>query len=501
MAWGLVELDIPPGVYRAGTRRQSKGRWDDQLFIRWSEGVMAPEGGWAARTTSAITGMGRCALVFVSNALERWITVACQSKLYACTSSETSMHDITPVGLVAGAADATAAGGYGSGPYGAGLYGTPRISLTGAIQDATIPSLDTFGQDLVANWPQDGKIYYWQRNTAVVAATLTNAPTGCCGVLVTPEKHVVALGAGGDARTIAWSDQEAATVWTPASTNQAGDIALATQGRIMCGRRLRDITLVWTDLDVHGMSYLGQPYIFSVARLGENCGIISRGAVAVSDTRAMWMSLNGFYMYDGYVQPVVCDVYDQIFGDINMTQRSKFTAHHRGRFNEVHFLYVSSQSTEIDRRAVFNYKEAHWRVHDISGMDATRLCGVDSSLMDNPILVGSDGILYDHETGFAYDGLTPYATAVGFSLGAGDHITRVRRVIPDGRTQGEVQLTFYARSAPEGATTTFGPYQEEDFMPVRFSGREIDMKVEFTTVSANSRWGIPRLEVIQGGKR
>lgn len=494
-------MTAPPGIYRAGTRRQSKGRWYDQLFMRWNEGVLSPEGGWAARTTSAITGSGRNGLVFVSNALERWIIVACQSKLYACTSSETSMHDITPAGLVADSADATAAGGYGSGPYGAGTYGTPRVSLTGAIQDATIASLDTFGQDLVACWPQDGYIYYWQRNTAVVAAVLTNAPTGCCGVAVTPERFVLALGAGGDARTLAWSDQEASTTWTPTATNQAGDVALATQGRLMCARRLRDVTLVWTDLDVHALTYRGLPFVYGVSRLGENCGIVSRAAVAVSDTRAMWMSLNGFYQYDGYVQPVVCDVYDQIFGDINMTQRSKFTAHHRGRFNEVHFLYASALSTEIDRRAVYNYKEEHWRVHDLSGMTATRLCGIDASPMDNPILVGSDGILYDHETGYDYDGLSPYATMVGFEIGAGDNIARVRRVIPDGRTQGQVQLTFYTRSSPEGATTTFGPYAEDNFMPVRFSGREIDMKVEFVTASSESRWGVPRLEVIQGGKR
>ena len=45
--------------------------------------------------------------------------------------------------------------------------------------------------------------------------------------------------------------------WTPATTNEAGDILLQTSGQIMQGIRTRGQTLIITDVDAHSMRYLG----------------------------------------------------------------------------------------------------------------------------------------------------------------------------------------------------------------------------------------------------
>ena len=75
-----------------------------------------------------------------------------------------------------------------------------------------------------------------------VAEPLTNAPINNKGIVVTEERFIFALGAGGNSRKVQWCDKENNTQWTPAVTNEAGDIELATSGQIMCGVRTRGVT-------------------------------------------------------------------------------------------------------------------------------------------------------------------------------------------------------------------------------------------------------------------
>ena len=78
---------------------------------------------------------------------------------------------------------------------------------------------------------KDGKIYEWQL-TQELCTSSANAPTGNKGLVVTEERFVFALGAGGNPRKVQWCDQENNTSWTPSATNQAGDFELQTVGQI-----------------------------------------------------------------------------------------------------------------------------------------------------------------------------------------------------------------------------------------------------------------------------
>ena len=54
-------------------------------------------------------------------------------------------------------------------------------------------------------------------NTGVpdtIATQIPNSPTGCQGLVVSNERHLIALGSSGDPRRIAWSDREDNTTWT-----------------------------------------------------------------------------------------------------------------------------------------------------------------------------------------------------------------------------------------------------------------------------------------------
>src|SRR5690606_11662406 len=112
---------------------------------------------------------------------------------------------------------------------------------------------------LVACMDGDGDIWEWQINTGNPAAQVSNAPTGCTGLIVTQERFLFALGAGGDPRKVQWCDQEDNTTWTPAATNQAGSFILETNGEIRCGIKQPNETLILTSTDLWSARYLGAP--------------------------------------------------------------------------------------------------------------------------------------------------------------------------------------------------------------------------------------------------
>ena len=158
--------------------------------------------------------------------------------------------------------------------------GVTAVADINALRDnfAGIWSMDNFGDDLLACNSAEGTIWMWDvsnseggscdddvsghttealcvashankwtrtateydnsTQTASNAFQLLNSPISNVGVLVTPERHVMAFAADGDKKTIAWSHQENATEWAPTITNTAGDLTLQTKGRIIGGTKL-----------------------------------------------------------------------------------------------------------------------------------------------------------------------------------------------------------------------------------------------------------------------
>lgn len=491
----LIPLAIPPGVFRNGTELQSTGRWYDANLVRWTEGAMEPVGGWEARPIAALTGKARSLLTWKTNGNVRLMAIGTSSKLYAVTQSNT-LVDITPTGFTAGSDDASTGAGYGIGTYGGGYYGTPRPD-SGSVTPATTWSLDTWGEYLVGCSTSDGKLYEWQLDyaTPTKAQQILNSPTNCIGTLVTAERSMFALGADGDGRKVAWSDLEDNTVWTAASTNLAGSQILQTSGRIITAKRVRGQNLILTDIDAHVGTYVGQPFVYQFEIAGRACGAASANCVAVLDNMAVWMGQKGFHMYDGYVKPLPCEVYDYVFNNINTNQLSKVYAVNNAQYNEVWWFYPSAASNENDSYVVWDYVENHWTIGNLA-----RTAGTDRSVFRNPIMIGTDGIIYDHEVGLNYGGLSPYAESGPFQIGQGDQILYVNEMIPDERNQGSVNATFKTRYYPNGAETTHGPYSLTNPTSVRFNGRQIKMRVTTTTPS-DWRVGVQRLNGVAGGRR
>jgi hypothetical protein len=457
---------------------------------------MSPIGGWERRGTGVVVGKCRGLLTWKTNTNVRFAAIGTPSKLYVMTQSS-ALVDITPVSFTSGSDDASTGAGYGLGLYGAGFYGTPRPDA-GTVTAATTWSLDTWGEYLVGCSTTDGKLYEWQLDAATPtkAAVIASAPTNCQGLVVTEERSIFALGAGGDGRKVQWCDLENNTIWTRASTNLAGSQILQTSGKIVCGKRVRGQTLILTDIDAHVASYVGQPFVYSFEVAGRACGIASANAIAVLDNMAIWMGNKGFHVFDGYVRPLRCDVFDYVFGNLNVNQSSKIYAVNNSQFNEVQWFYPSSGSNENDRYVTYNYVENHWSFGVIA-----RTAGTDRNVFRNPIMIGTDGFIYDHEVGLNYSGALPYAETGPIQLGNGDNVMYANELIPDEANQGSVTATFKTKFYPNGPESTYGPYSLSNPTNVRFSGRQVKMRVTTTATPTDWRVGVQRLNVKLGGRR
>ena len=489
----LIPLDLPAGVYRNGTDMQASGRWYDSNLIRWIDNTMRPIKGWRTRSANACNAPVRGAFGWKDNSQDIWTAAGTYNKLYAYIGGGIQ-SDITPTGLTEGLVDADVNIGFGGSFYGTGFYGIERNDVT-VNQPATSWALDNWGEYLVACSDADGKIYEWTLDTGTPAAQIANAPVDNRSMIVTEERFIFALGAGGNPRKVQWCDREDNTTWTPSATNEAGDLELQTSGYIQCGRRVQGQTLILTDIDAHIATYIGAPFVYSFERVGTSCGVVAKQSVAVTDAGAYWMGKQSFYMYSGgRVQELNCDVNDYVYSNMNTSQISKAFAVSNAQFGEIWWFYP--QSNEVDSYVVYNYVENTWMIGTLD-----RTAGFDAGAFKNPTMFSaSDYKPYEHEVGFNYGDLVPFAESAPISLGNGDNVMSVTEMIPDERTQGNVQALFKTRFYPNGEEREYGTYNMSNPTSLRFTGRQIRMRIE-SAEKADWRLGINRLEVKAGGRR
>jgi hypothetical protein len=486
-----ISVSLPPGLFAAGTKYQSKGFYRDSDLMRWEAGAMGPIGGWRVRSDDPMDGIARCALTWADNSAQSWLGNGTHTHLYAMTRSG-SVDDITPAGFVAGRQNSVIGGGYGSGDYGLGLYGVALPDSTNTLP-ASVWTLDTFGENLVGVMDSDQVIYEWVPGDPQALA-VANAPDAAA-ILTTAENILMALACDGNPRLAKWSAIQDNTDWTPTVTNQARDQLVQTQGALMCGKRVAGGNLILTDEGAFRATYVGPPFVYQFDRVGSGCGIVGRQAIAVTQTDAYWMGREGFFVYNGFVQPLACAIQDLIFSDFNQLQSAKVSSVLIADHNEVWWLYPSADSIEVNRAAVFNYAEGTWARHFMD-----RTCGTGANgAFQYPILIGG-GVAYDHEVGNFKDGRQPFALSGPVEIGSGDNVIMLKRFIPDERNAGQVVVSFKGRPWPNAPMTEFGPYPSTSPADLRATARQ--MEICYTgEADADFRIGDFRFEVQPGGKR
>jgi len=402
----FVKLDIKPGMYLNGTEYGAAGRWRLGNLIRFFRGEPQPVGGWTAVLIDVfadevlvpflidspdsstplilekgirgyIEGTCRGIIAWRDNNETRWMAFGTTRKLYAYDGS--TLYDITPTGLGIGEENQFFGEGFGALDYGEEEYGTPRsASGTSIVEDPGAWTLDIWGENLVAcaNWK--GLLYQWDPNTPTTVAEEIDdgsgeeVPQNCRALIVSNERHLVALGAGTwsgvvweyNRRNVAWSTSEDLEDWTPVATNSAGNLPLQTNGLIVCGAKFRNEILIWTDMDLHRMTYIGAPYFYSIKPVASSAGIVSVQAHVVTNQFVFWVSNEGFFVYDGTVTELFPEVDDYYRDRVTRTQTGKIACGHNPQFNEIWVFYPSNSvdNIENDSYLIWNYDEGTWAV-------------------------------------------------------------------------------------------------------------------------------------------
>lgn len=487
----LFTIDLPPGQYRNGTELQSAGRWRDANLVRFHDGTIRPVGGWAAWSSASISGVPRGSHIWRSNNGLEYVATGTHDGLFVYTTPGT-IGTLTPAGLTAGSESAATVSGFGSGTFGSGLFGN---IIAGVDSEATVWHLDNWGENLIACNAADGKIYEWTPPTIAALSAITNAPTDCLGALVTEERILFALGASGNPRLVAWSDQEDNTTWTASATNQAGDFELQTNGQIMQGIRAEGSVLILTDTDAHTASYVGPNDVYSFARVGSACGAISRASAVTVDRGTFWMGDQDFFVYNGQVETIPCDVADFVFGDINRQQKTKIWGYANQDWSEIWWFYPSNSSNEVDRYVIYNHSENHWATGSLC-----RTTGAHSTRYGGPIWFDESGDGYLHESGTLHGSDTPYAESGPLISNDGDNVISLNHLYPDEKTQGDATVSFKTRFYPNGEEREYGPYTLSAPTSVRFSGRQFRIRVTDNT-DGDWRVGVMRLPMQVRGRR
>ena len=433
--------------------------------------------------------------------------------------------------------DTTVAGtGWGAGTWGRGSWGS-AASLTAIGDILRIWGHDNFGEDLVFNI-RDGGLFYWDKSTssapfarAVALSDLAGAdpttPTIAKQVLVSDrDRHIIVFGCDPendigvqDPLLIRFSDQGNPTVWQSLATNTAGDLRIGSGSQIITAVETRQQMLVFTDVSLHAMQFLGPPFTFGINEISTNITIAGPlASIAVEDT-VFWMGREEFYVFNGQVQKLPCSVRSYVFNDFNETQAEKVTAGVNSSFSEVWWLYPSAGSDNIDRYVVYNYQEQVWYYGTLA-----RSVWLDRGINQFPIAASQDGYLYLHEKGLD-DGSTTPAVAISayiessqMGIGDGENFVFMRRLIPDltfdssTAASPQADFTLQTRNYPGGpylqtstdAVTRTATVPVEQFtnqVNLRLRGRSFALKIASSDMGVAWRLGSPRVDIRPDGRR
>ena len=332
-----------------------------------------------------------------------------------------------------------------------------------------------------------------------------------------------------DPMLIRWSAQDDIYNWTPDPTNQAGFTRLSHGSEIVTTVQTRQEIVVFTDSSVYSLQYLGPPYVWAAQLLGDNISIMSPNSAVIASGIVYWMGVDKFYVYDGRVNTLNCDLRRHVFGDLNQEQALQVFSGTNEGFNEVWWFYCSANSTTVDKYVIYNYLEKIWYYGTMS-----RTAWLDSGLQAVPIAANYfpatlTGNIINHETGLndnttgTVGAIDAYISSSEFDIGDGHNFGFVWRVLPDLTFENaestpagavpSVAMTLYglANSGSGVTSTASQPVAKSNTYVIteqftgqiftRMRGRQMIFKISSNQVNTCWQLGAPRIDIRPDGRR
>lgn len=414
--------------------------------------------------------------------------------------------------------------GWSTAGWGVTAFGS--VSSLSSAGQLRLFSQDVFGEDLVFN-PRGGGIYYWDESAGTGSRGVnitslsgaSNAPTIALQVMVSDiDQHVIAFGTNPigssaiDPLFVRFSDQENAADWTPTATNTAGGVRINSGSQIIGAVQGRQEIIIFTDVSVHSMRFIGAPFTFQFQTISSDVSMISPNAAVNARGSIYFMDKGGFYVYNGSVQPLPCSVKEFVFSNLNVDQAFKVFAAENNAFSEVTWFYpVGTGDTEVTNYVTFNYAENLWSVGTLV-RGAWRGAGTRNNPLASSIITSTNAnYLYSHEDGFDDDGsaMTAFIESGDLEMDDGERFMLIRRIIPDFAFSGvtgdaSIDMTIKGKDFPlqdastlSSSTVTSSTLQNH----IRVRSRSPIVRLESTGVGYGWRLGNLRFDIRTDGKR
>lgn len=437
--------------------------------------------------------------------------------------------------------------GWGTGPWGSGGWGEGSSTFV-ATEQLRLWSETNYGEDLLIN-PRDGGIYYKDMSADVAdrAVNLTSLPGADPNtpiiarqvLLSTNDRHVMVFACNPvgsniqDRLLMRWADTESLTSWTASTINAAGSLDISSGSEFLRAIQTTTEILVFTDVSLTSVRYVGSPYIFGQTLIATNIQLIGPNAAVTTGAITAWMANGRFQWYNGVVSDMVCDVRSYIFEILNTAQASKIVAGSNRTFSEFIWLMPVNGSTENNFYLICNF-EGVSKVDVRFGGDLTwyygffntmgRTTWLDAWFETTPLAGGTDGYIYAHDLGATDQSVTPAAmlqsslTSSVFELANGQNFMLVSRTIPDidftnsTAANPAVNMNFAKRDYPGSAFVDgpSDPVAQSVGLPVgqytekidkRFRARSVQLSIEATETGTMWSLGVPRLYANPDGQR
>jgi len=407
---------------------------------------------------------------------------------------------------------------------------TPGVITVNQITGLTAEdwTLDNWGEILIAcprgissdpGQPDDilvgGGIYYWQPGSGnPIATIIPTAPIENNGIFVAmPQRQLIAWGSTftgiHDPLLIRWSDVGNFNVWAGSVTNQAGSYRIPKGSKIVGCIQGPQQGLVWTDLAVWAMQYVGPPYVYSFNEIGTGCGLIAPKASISMNGVVYWMSQSQFFKLSGSgVEPIPCPIWDVIFQDLDTNNLDKIRIAPNSRFGEVTWYYPTvGNGGEVSHYVKYNIYMNQWDFGTLG-----RTAWINQSVFGPPIGATTDNVIVQHETSTDADGqaMNSYFQTGYFQLNDGDVLTFVDQFWPDakwgyygGTQNANLLLTFYVTQYAGDTPIAYGPFtltQATEYVTPRLRGRLVSIKIESNDIGTFWRLGNMRYRWQPDGK-
>jgi len=394
------------------------------------------------------------------------------------------------------------------------VAGTITLFDLPGIFDVSDWTLDNWGENFLA-CPVGGGIYQWISSAGdPVATIIPQAPPVNDGMFVAmPQRQIVAWGSTftgiQDPLLIRWCDVQNYNAWIASPTNLAGSYRIPKGSKIVGCIQGPQQGLIWTDLAIWAMQYVGYPEVYAFNEIGTGCGLISRKAASSMSGVVYWMSQSQFFRLAGSgPEPIACPIWDVVFQDLDTNNLDKIRIAPNSRFGEVTWYYpTTGNGGEVSHYVKYNIYLNSW---DFGALGRT--AWINQSVLGPPIGAGDDRFIYQHETSTDADGqaMNSYFQTGYFQLQDGDLLTFIDQWWPDakwgyygGTQNANLLLTFYVTQYAGDTPIAYGPFtltQATQYVTPRLRGRLVSMKIESNDVGTFWRLGNMRYRWQPDGK-